>query len=221
MPRAATISALATSIIFILVIACATGSTTDEAADPNIDTQAESNTGAPDATNAEQNDYSAAIPPNALVRLVDPLDDPDHYCIDVAGFGTGIRLQSPLQAHTCKTNDNLDEQFTFKSATGQLHTEEYDLCMKPDTLTEGAAIYLKDCAETPLQKFTPLPNGKILLAQSESETNPLCISVAPGEGQQINAIHKRRDLLVTNCNTTDPTLLTWTFTRENASTPGS
>ena len=28
--------------------------------------------------------------------------DPDYYCLDVPGFGGSIRLDAPLQAHTCK-----------------------------------------------------------------------------------------------------------------------
>ena len=35
---------------------------------------------------------SSSITQNVLTHLVDPLDDPGHYCIDVVGFGSGVNL---------------------------------------------------------------------------------------------------------------------------------
>lgn len=34
--------------------------------------------------------------------LEDPLDEPEFYCVDVAGFGANLNLNGPLQAHICK-----------------------------------------------------------------------------------------------------------------------
>ena len=48
-------------------------------------------------------DPSATIPDRFLIRLKNDLDDPLGYCIDVRGFGSGIRLDADLQAHSCKT----------------------------------------------------------------------------------------------------------------------
>ena len=44
--------------------------------------------------------------------LRDPLDEPEFYCVDVAGFGSNLNLNSPLQAHTCKPGAD-DEVFIF------------------------------------------------------------------------------------------------------------
>lgn len=119
-----------------------------------------------------------AVLENQLVRLVDPLDDPGHYCIDIPGFGPSVRLQAPLQAHTCKPTDNRDEQFTFTALTGQLRTEEYELCAEPETLTDGSDIYLRDCSDAPLQRFTHLEDGTIRPTGEGSSS--LCVAVAPG-----------------------------------------
>lgn len=45
-----------------------------------------------------------------LLRLADNLDDPQGYCVDVAGFGANIRLDASLQAHTCKPGSD-DQMF--------------------------------------------------------------------------------------------------------------
>ena len=37
-----------------------------------------------------------------FVRLVAPLDEPEFYCFDLAGWGKNLRLDDPLQTHTCK-----------------------------------------------------------------------------------------------------------------------
>jgi hypothetical protein len=47
---------------------------------------------APEATASPDSDF----PPAFLIQLAAPLDDPDHYCIDVRGFGSGARLQDSL-----------------------------------------------------------------------------------------------------------------------------
>ncbi len=85
-----------------------------------------------------------------LVHLVNPLDDPGYYCIDVVGFGSGAQFRSALQAHTCKPEDNSDQQFTRRPASGQLYMDEYSLCHQPENLVAGAELYLRECSDTPL-----------------------------------------------------------------------
>ena len=58
--------------------------------------------------------------------LRDPLDEPEFYCVDVAGFGSNLNLNSPLQAHTCKPGAD-DELFIFNHPTpGQFYMGAYD-----------------------------------------------------------------------------------------------
>ena len=45
-----------------------------------------------------------------LLRTAEPLDEARGYCLDIAGFGPTLRLEDPLQAHTCKYGGQLDDQ---------------------------------------------------------------------------------------------------------------
>ena len=45
-----------------------------------------------------------------LLRTAHPLDEARGYCLDIAGFGATLRLDDPLQAHTCKYGSELDDQ---------------------------------------------------------------------------------------------------------------
>lgn len=110
-------------------------------------------------------------------------------------------MQSPLQAHTCKPTDNRDEQFTLRPLAGQLYMEEYQLCLQPDEPVQGSPLYLRECSESPLQSFEIFADGS---AQ-------FCLAVAPGDGEVINPIHKRRDLSLANCDATEPDLMQWSF----------
>lgn len=152
---------------------------------------------------------SPVAPANILIRLVDPLDDPDHYCIDVVGFGSGVQLQLPLQAHTCKPTDNRDEQFTLRPLTGQLFMEEYELCLQPDEFIQGSPLYLRECSDSPLQNFDISADGSIRVGADGPDQ--LCVAVAPGDGEVINPIHKRRDLGIVNCDATESKLMQWSF----------
>ncbi|MCI0870368.1 MAG: hypothetical protein J4O07_01025 [Chloroflexi bacterium] len=176
---------VAASILLILIVGCGGGA--EEVARPD----------------------GPAVQANILIRLVDPLDDPDHYCIDVVGFGSGVQLQQPLQAHTCKPTDNRDEQFTHRPLTGQLYMEEYSLCLQPDEPVQGSPLYLRECSDSPLQRFDIFADGSIRVGADGPDQ--FCVAVAPGNGEVINPIHKRRDLSLANCGATELNLMQWSF----------
>ena len=176
---------VAASIVLILIVGCGGGAA--EVARPD----------------------GPAVQANILIRLVDPLDDPDHYCIDVVGFGSGVQLQQPLQAHTCKPTDNRDEQFTHRPLTGQLYMEEYSLCLQPDEPVQGSPLYLRECTDSPLQRFDIFADGSIRVGADGPDQ--FCVAVAPGTGEVINPIHKRRDLSLANCGATELNRMQWSF----------
>lgn len=159
---------------------------------------------------------ASGVAPNRLIKLVDPLDDPDHYCVDIRGWGSNVRLTDSLQAHTCKPTDNRDEQFTYLSPSSQIYAEEYDLCLEPETLTDGSQIYLRQCIDTSQQSFSAIGDGTIRLG--DTGESGLCLAVASGDGHVINAIHKRRELYVRACDATDSSLMTWEFASGAAGT---
>jgi len=194
------------SLALALLISCGGG--TDE--EPIVEsTVGSASSGTPASTHVDTT-------PNRLIRLVEPLDDPDHYCIDVRGFGSNVRVNDSLQAHTCKPADNRDMQFTYLPSSSQIYTEKYDLCVEPESHADGSQMFLRECSGTSAQQFSPLADGTIRLSSAgESE---LCIAVEAGEGHVINPIHKRRELFVRSCDTTDSNLMTWLFASGAAGT---
>ena len=81
-----------------------------------------------------------------LLRLVDPLDDPQHYCADVTGFGDGIRLDAPLQAHTCKPG-SADQMFapSDSPAGGPVLLVKYERCLAATSIEAGTTLAVEQC----------------------------------------------------------------------------
>lgn len=168
--------------------------------------------------------YAAGPSPTAhipggwrLIRLADNLDDPQGYCIDVPGFGDNLRLDAPLQAHTCKPGS--DDQL-FALPTAAIHSIELKdpmLCITAEEPQPGASLALGTCGGQPNQEFAPaLDHDQDRLAlRVETDTSiswDLCIGVAAGAGEPAGGQnHLRRDLLFYACNEADPALITWEF----------
>ena len=147
-----------------------------------------------------------AIPtpsPESLIMLRDPLDEPEFYCVDVAGFGNNLNLNSPLQAHTCKPGAD-DELFIFNHPTpGQFYMDAYAVCLEA---AEGL-LYVRACSESPNQRFVLSDDGAIRLGDSD-----LCLAVRSGDGQPAGGIsHVRRDLLLQSCADTEQSLSRWSL----------
>ena len=166
---------------------------------------------APDNTALERDSISS----NTLIHLVDQLDEPEYYCIDVVGVGLGVLLQEPLHAHTCKSTQNLDQLFTTdQPLAGQIYMEAYDLCVQSGAVTRGSSLYLQPCSDSPLQRFVIAGDGTIRL--DDDGPDSLCVAVAPGEGEDLAfRRHMRRDLSLEACHTAEPNLMKWSFSEES------
>jgi hypothetical protein len=160
----------------------------------------------PSSNFALQNDSGQAIPSKSLIQLEDPLDEPEFYCVDVPGFRANISLKSAMTVHTCKPGAD-DEMFSINHpSSGQIYMEAYDLCLQADKAAPGAALYLKSCSESPLQRFVYTKNETILLFGSAE----LCLTVAPGVGEPTGGpSHLRRDLMFQPCSEVEMTLSKW------------
>ncbi|MCH7737602.1 MAG: RICIN domain-containing protein [Chloroflexi bacterium] len=146
-----------------------------------------------------------------FIQLTDPLDEPQFYCLDVPGAGTAVRLDSPLQAHTCKPLRTAeDELFTFNHPNdGQIYMEAYDLCVEATGSAAGSTVGLAVCSDSPNQRFA-IEDGAIRLA-SGGPTG-LCLAVDPGDGIPTGGpSHLRRDLTLESCDSIDPALSRWIF----------
>lgn len=152
-----------------------------------------------------------------FIQLTDPLDEPEFYCVDVPGAGRGVRLESDLQAHTCKPIATAaDELFTIDHPNeGQIYMAAYDLCVEVREAQTGSPLRLKPCSDSQHQLFTfengvVRENGMIRLSGSGSGQDHLCLAVAAGQGIPTGGpSHLRRGLTLEVCDSTDTTLVKW------------
>src|SRR5215510_15145816 len=89
-----------------------------------------------------------------LLRTAQALDEARGYCLDIAGFGATLRLDDPLQAHTCKYGGQLDDQRFERLANGAIKASLYDRCLTATALEAGARLVVRACAAMPAQRWT-------------------------------------------------------------------
>jgi hypothetical protein len=136
-----------------------------------------------------------------LLRTAHPLDEARGYCLDIAGFGATLRLDDPLQAHTCKYGSELDDQRFEPIAGGAIKTGIGDRCLAATALEPGAKLVVRSCTSAPTQRWT-LTWGR-LTPDSQRE---LCVSVASGTGEiagtpaLISPVYRRRDVTLERCD---------------------
>ncbi|GAB5558502.1 MAG: hypothetical protein SynsKO_01490 [Synoicihabitans sp.] len=159
----------------------------------------------------------AAQSAEIMIRLVDPLDEPEFYCIDIPGYGRNVQLEAPLMAHTLKRFGAADEMWVMDyPSKGQIYSKEYELCIEVESASSGAKLRLKKPSDSPLQRFDLTKNGTLVL-QDHPE---LGLAVAAGEGTKAGGrSHLRRDLSLQSLKTTDPKLATWKLVTSAATWP--
>ncbi len=161
----------------------------------------------PDTSSAAGIDVDPARPSATLVQLVDALDEPEYYCVDVPGFGASLNLQSALMAHTCKPGAD-DEMFAVnRPGPGNLYMPAYDMCMEADGTDSSAQLHLRACSDSAMQRFDLDLDGALVLTGTG-----LCMAVSPEDGEPTGGpSHLRRNLLMLDCGETEPALRQWTF----------
>ena len=196
--------------IMLLISSCAADEPTIPVEAPRANTPAATAvtpvTIEPVATSAPVVPSTLAAP--VFIRLADPLDEPEYYCLDVPGAGRGVRLDSPLQAHTCKpVAEAADELFTLNQPSNlQIYMPAYDLCLAASGPAAGAILHLQSCADTPLQRFVFTPDGYL----RPEEQDHLCLAIDPGPGIPTGGpSHLRRDLGLEDCQDIEPSLAQW------------
>lgn len=145
-----------------------------------------------------------------FIRLKDPLDEPEFYCVDVPGAGPGVQLQAALQAHTCKEAEVAeDELFIIHHPShGQLFMKAYDLCLAADSPLSASSLHLEPCSDSPLQRFSLAVSGRIRLESGADAA--LYMAVAPGPGIPTGGpSHLRLDLNLQRCDDADPARSRW------------
>ena len=154
------------------------------------------------------------MPSYRIIRLAAALDDPQHYCIDVPGHSGGVRLNAPLQAHTCKPG--ADDQ-TFQIALGYYEYSELRLpayerdsgCCLAVTDSDNSPVIAAVCHSRDESQFSAdrIRRAGRLSVKAFRER---CVGVAGGAGEPAGGRnHLRRDLRVYDCAAADPALITW------------
>lgn len=141
-----------------------------------------------------------------FIRLVAPLDEPEFYCLDLAGWGQHLQLDDPLQTHTCKNGDAEDQMFHFDD--GRLKVSNYDRCVQvagsAGATLAGAAVIAKPCSKNLLQDLSLDDDGRIRVGQSG-----YCIAAGIESTEASGPSHMWRTLTVANCDTVPAHLSTW------------
>ena len=120
----------ATVAMSLLVAACSTPSV-DQPASPVVTQQIVPT----EAAEPEQVDDQGVF-----LRVIASLDEERGYCLDIPGHLSGVRLGSPLQAHTCKHEIwNLDGRFDVTAlANGQVERRLFTVDVDGRNISEEA-----------------------------------------------------------------------------------
>ena len=173
-----------------------------------------------DSASAPKAEGVAAISPKVLeawplveVKLVDDLDEPRGYCLDVAGGkGTNAVIGKGLQAHTCYgyTGNFLEDQSFDLTLleNGTFFINYFNVCMTAESLNQGVGVVLEKCAGSSKQKFSLESNGNIITALRKN----LCVTVNGAEKQEGKGgspVHVMRSLSLESCSDDLAAYQTW------------
>jgi len=115
-----------------------------------------------------------------FLRIIGPLDEERGYCLDIPGHLSGMRLETPMQALTCKHGIwNLDGRFDSAAlVNGQVRMPEYELCLQAESASAGASLGLADCGDAETQTWMLQDSSEFALAASQQ----LCVTIEEGPG---------------------------------------
>lgn len=194
---------IASSVVLPLFLAC--GPAPGAAAPP-------ADSGDPDGGGTPADSGDSGTEDSALteeertgrIELVDPLDEPDRYCMDVPGHDADIQLDGPLQAHSCKDTD--DQVFTIDAPLpGMVFFTNYDRCLAAASERADSPLFVRECDEAdPLQSWSLDGQARFVTGSSGS----LC-ATAGAESEAANGGFLKRDLALADCAGAEAALSTW------------
>jgi len=137
------------------------------------------------------------------ITLVDKLDEPRGFCLDIVGSQRRAVPARGLQAHTCYSYQGdiaVDQGFSADSVKhGIFLMPGFNVCMTLAVARAHSPLSLKACDGGPQQRFTFTGNGAIVFNADPS----LCLTVndgasRPGGGGK--PVHLIRRLTVERCD---------------------
>ena len=137
------------------------------------------------------------------VVLVDRLDEPRGFCLDIRGHKHRARVDRGLQAHSCYSYQGqigVDQGFDSDGIqAGRFHMPGFDVCMTAGGSQAGARLGLAKCDGSAQQGFSLTATGEIVT----KSTPKLCATVAGGESRQGGGgrpVHLIRGLTLEPCD---------------------
>lgn len=113
------------------------------------------------------------------IQARDALDEPFHYCLDLAGGPNNVDLTQPIGGHACKGGDFSDQIFDSADlSAGKLRLPLYDRCLQT-TGEAGASAAVVACADTPKQRWLLDSAGGLHPAAAPN----LCLTIRAGPGR--------------------------------------
>lgn len=150
------------------------------------------------------------------IFLIDPLDEPRHFCIDIRGYKLKARIDRGLQAHTCYSYQGevaVDQAFdSSKITTNQFYLPSFDVCMEAKSIVTSATLDLKECNREKLQGFNLGVTGRI----QPINNLELCLTVAKGKSKRGGGgapVHLIRNLTLEPCSAMLKNFQIWSIRR--------
>ena len=161
-----------------------------------------------------QEDETVHYPQASVVEiyLVDSLDEPRGFCLDIKGYKESADTKKGLQAHTCYSYQGsiaIDQGFSFDRINiGEFYMPGFDVCLEAENMNPSSSIKLESCLKSDLQKFVLSINGNIFLENSKN----LCLTIS-SENSRVGGggspVHLIRDLTLKNCDLNLTKFQTW------------
>jgi hypothetical protein len=136
------------------------------------------------------------------IYLLNQLDDPRGFCIDIKGHKLKAQINKGLQAHTCYSYQgeiSPDQGFNSRKLTkNQFILASFNVCMEASSFTPSANLRLRKCDRKKLQNFEWSIENKIHLVSNRK----LCLTVDQGqskEGGGGSPVHLMRNLSLELC----------------------
>ena len=140
---------------------------------------------------------------NVEIYLLNQLDDPRGFCIDIRGHKLKAQINKGLQAHTCYSYQgeiSPDQGFNSLELTkNQFILPSFNVCMEASSLVPSANLRLRKCDRNNLQNFEWSNKNEILVISNRK----LCLTVDQGQSKKGGGgtpVHLMRNLSLELCN---------------------
>ena len=139
---------------------------------------------------------------NVEIYLLNQLDDPRGFCIDIKGHKLKAQINKGLQAHTCYSYQgeiSPDQRFNSRKLTkNQFLLTSFNVCMEASSFIPSANLRLRKCDRNKLQNFEWSIEDKIYLIGNRK----LCLTVDQGQSKKGGGgspVHLMRNLSLELC----------------------